>query len=301
MSVLEINGLYHRFDKNNNVIKGLHMRVPRGSIYGFLGPNGAGKTTTLRLILGLIKTQEGQINIFGKPFHENRLEILKQVGSLIDSPSYYGHLTAAENMQVFQKLYQCPRERIGEVLNLVGLARTGAKKAAHFSLGMKQRLGIAIALLHSPKLLVLDEPTNGLDPNGMIEIREMLKDLNRVHGISIVVSSHLLSEMEKLVSHVGIINQGQLVYEGTLDQLMTRRRELPRVTFETDDAAKAMGILDGRYASENLHDNRLRIAISTKSQIGTITRELVEAGIMIYGINAMNQDLESIFIDFINQ
>lgn len=277
------------------------MCVPQGSIYGFLGPNGAGKTTTLRLILGLIKTQEGQIRVFGKPFYPNRLEILKRVGSLIDSPSFYGHLTAAENLLAFQKLYQCPRERIGQVLDLVGLARTGSKKAAHFSLGMKQRLGIAIALLHSPQLLILDEPTNGLDPNGMIEIREMLKELNQQQGISIVVSSHLLSEMEKLVSHVGIINQGQMVYEGTLDELMTRTREASRVTFEIDDAARAMAILNGRYVVQKLDESKLRIAITARSQIGPINCELVEAGVIVYGINSIHQDLESIFMGFINQ
>ncbi|SKB77943.1 ABC transporter ATP-binding protein [Dyadobacter psychrophilus] len=222
MYILETNGLSHQFDGDGLVVNELAMRVPKGSIYGFLGPNGAGKTTTLRLILGLIKKQTGQIHIDGRPMEQNRVAILKEVGSLIDSPSFYGHLNAAENLRVFQKLYQSPKERIHEVLELVGLSRTGNKKAGRFSLGMKQRLGIAIALLHDPRFLILDEPTNGLDPGGMFEIRELLGRMNQQHGISILISSHLLSEMEKLVSHVGIINKGQLIFEGTLDALVAK-------------------------------------------------------------------------------
>ena len=149
----------------------INLRVEFGSIYGFLGPNGAGKTTTLRLVLGLLKKQRGSIRVFGQKFDDDRVQILSRIGSLIESPSIYGHLTAAENLKLLQKIYQCPKARIAEVLELVGLANTGKKKAGQFSLGMKQRLSIAIALLHSPTLLILDEPTNGLDPNGIIEIR----------------------------------------------------------------------------------------------------------------------------------
>lgn len=170
--------------------------VPKGSIYGFLGPNGAGKTTTLRLILGLLKRQTGSINVFNVPFDENRIEILNQTGSLIESPSLYSHLTAYENLNVLRKIYQCPESRINDVLELVGLSNTGKKKSGLFSLGMKQRLGIAIALLNNPALLILDEPTNGLDPNGILEIRELLKRINAESGITIVISSHLLSEIE---------------------------------------------------------------------------------------------------------
>ncbi|MCE6991896.1 ABC transporter ATP-binding protein [Dyadobacter sp. CY323] len=220
MYVLQTNRLTHQFGRTGPVLNGLDLVVPESSIYGFLGPNGAGKTTTLRLILGLIKRQSGDIHLFGKPLDQDRVAILRQVGSLIDSPSFYGHLTAAENLTVFQKVYQCPKNRIYEVLELVGLSQTGNKKARRFSLGMKQRLGIAVAMLHNPALLILDEPTNGLDPNGMIEIRELLKKINREQGISILVSSHLLSEIEKLVTHIGIINHGRLVFQGTLGELM---------------------------------------------------------------------------------
>lgn len=171
MYSIETKDLTHQFSESEIVLNGLNIQVPKGSIYGFLGPNGAGKTTTLRLILGLLKKQKGNITIFDKSFETARIEILSSIGSLIESPSLYAHLTASENLSILQKVYQCPKERIKEVLGIVGLADTGKKKAGKFSLGMKQRLSIAMALLHNPNLLILDEPTNGLDPNGIIEIR----------------------------------------------------------------------------------------------------------------------------------
>src|SRR5829696_3960962 len=178
MNCVETTDLGHGYSGDAAVLCGIDLQVPQGSIYGFLGPNGAGKTTTLRLILGLLKKQEGSIKIFGEDFEKHRVASLRKIGSLIESPSIYSHLTAVENLRLLQKIYQCPRARIDEVLELVGLANTRNKKAGQFSLGMKQRLSIAIALLNSPSLLILDEPTNGLDPNGMIEVRELLRRLN---------------------------------------------------------------------------------------------------------------------------
>lgn len=301
MYILQTNGLCHQFGRGDRVVNELTLRVPQGSIYGFFGPNGAGKTTTLKLILGLIKKQTGQIHIYGKPLEQNRVSILKQIGSLIDSPSLYGHLTAVENLLVFQKLYQCRKERIDQVLGLVGLSRTADKKVGRFSLGMKQRLGIAIALLHNPSFLILDEPTNGLDPSGMLEIREMLSRMNQQHGISILVSSHLLSEMEKLVSHVGIINKGQLIYEGALDDLMAKSRQTSKVIWNTSNAAKAMETLSGRHNAEKLDENKLITPNLPKSQIDEMNRELLGADVSVYSISGNNKDLESIFIDLIGK
>jgi len=219
---LETTGLSHRFSRRQPVLDQVGLRVPKGSIYGFLGPNGAGKTTTLRLVLGLLQKQEGHISFFGRPFESHRISILQKVGSLIENPSVYGHLTAEENIRVFQKVYRCPQERIGIVLRETGLADTGRKKAGQFSLGMKQRLGIAIALLNDPELLILDEPTNGLDPGGIIAMRELLKSLNSGKGTTILISSHLLSEINKLVTHAGVINKGSLVFQGTMAELQGR-------------------------------------------------------------------------------
>jgi lantibiotic transport system ATP-binding protein len=204
------------------VLRDVSLAVPRGSIYGFLGPNGAGKTTTLRLLLGLLRRQRGRICVLGVELERNRTAVLARTGSLIESPSLYGQLTAAENLRVCQVVHGCPRSRIPEVLRLVGLADTGRKRAGQFSLGMRQRLGVAVALLASPELLVLDEPTNGLDPFGIVEMRDLLRRLNRETGVTVLVSSHLLSEAEKLVTHVGIIKRGALVFQGPLGELVDR-------------------------------------------------------------------------------
>lgn len=298
--ILQTTGLGHQFSANETVLNNINLQVTKGSIYGFLGPNGAGKTTTLRLVLGLLKRQQGSISFFGKPFEENRVEILKQVGTLIESPSLYGHLTAKENLSLLQKVYQCPKERIQEVLNLVGLPNTGNKKAGQFSLGMKQRLSIAIALLHNPSLLILDEPTNGLDPNGMIEIREILSRLNQEKGTTIIISSHLLAEIEKLVTHIGIINKGQLVFQGTLSELKTRQQQLLSVILETSNNGKASEIIDDNNLTCRHEDGRIILPAISKQTIAKINRQLVENGIEVYEIQAIKNDLESIFMDFIN-
>ncbi|HXB07507.1 MAG TPA: ATP-binding cassette domain-containing protein [Puia sp.] len=219
---LETTGLSHLYSGGDPVLSGIDLRVPEGSIFGFLGPNGAGKTTTLRLVLGLLKKQQGEIRIFGKPFAENRVAILSKLGSLIETPSVYSHLTAVENLRVLQKVYRCPQDRIHQVLALTGLADTGKKRAGRFSLGMKQRLGIAIALLNDPRLLILDEPTNGLDPEGIVEIRDLFLRLH-ARGVTVLLSSHQLGEMEKLITHAAIIHKGRLLFQGTLAALREGR------------------------------------------------------------------------------
>jgi lantibiotic transport system ATP-binding protein len=297
---LETTGLIHKFSNQERVLNNINLRVIEGSIYGFLGPNGAGKTTTLRLILGLLKKQHGSITVFEKPFHQNRVAILRKTGSLIESPSIYGHLTATENLRVLQKVYQCPKERIPAVLNTVGLPGTGNKKASQFSLGMKQRLSIAIALLNNPSLLILDEPTNGLDPNGIIEIRELLKKLNQEQGISIIISSHLLPEIEKLVTHVGIINKGNLVFQGTLPELINKQQEVSSIIIETDDAVKALQILNEDGLVIRIENGKLVLPVISKEKIAAINRQFVNSGIDVYEITAVKNDLETIFMDLIN-
>ena len=210
--------LSHQWKPHPPALNAINLQVPVGSIYGFLGPNGAGKTTTLRLILGLLKKQQGDIDVFGLRWETNRIDILRRIGSLIESPSLYSQLSARENLKVLQRVYRCPYVRIEEVLEQVGLADTAAKKIRKFSLGMKQRLAIAIALLNNPDLLILDEPTNGLDPEGIIEMRELFRELHR-RGVTILLSSHLLGEMEKLITYTGIIHKGQLLFQGSMEQL----------------------------------------------------------------------------------
>ena len=220
LPVVNIRGLSHIFPKSDTpTINGFNMKVEPGSIYGLLGQNGCGKTTTLSLILGLLKIQEGSIEIFGQQLLTSRIEILRNVGSLIESPSLYAHLTAEENLEVYRIIYGLPHSRISEVLETVRLTGTGRKIVKQFSLGMKQRLALALALLQWPKLLILDEPTNGLDPGGIIEFREIIRRVNVEKGITVIISSHILSEVEKLVSHVGIISEARMVFEGRLTEL----------------------------------------------------------------------------------
>lgn len=300
MYSLETTDLVHQFSGNELVLHNINLQVPEGCIYGFLGPNGAGKTTTLRLILGLLKRQQGTISIFGKSLDENRVEILKHVGSLIESPSLYGHLTANENLNLLQKVYQCPKGRIQEVLEFVGLPDTGNKKAGQFSLGMKQRLSIAIALLHNPSLLILDEPTNGLDPNGMIEVRELLTKLNQEKGTTIIISSHLLAEIEKLVTHVGIINKGQIMFQGTLEALKAKQQSVLSIILETNDETKTIQTLADNNISARVENGKIILPTISKQTLANINAQLVGKGIEVHGIRSVNNDLEAIFMDLID-
>lgn len=297
---VQTNNLSHTYSNGEKVLQDINLRIPQGSIYGFLGPNGAGKTTTLKLLLGLLKKQHGGIEIFGKSFHENRLAILKRTGSLIESPSLYGQLTAKENLQIFQKVYQCAESRIADVLQLVGLSSTGNKKAQQFSLGMKQRLSIAVALLHQPELLILDEPTNGLDPNGIIEIRELLKKLNHAFGVTIIISSHLLSEIEKLVTHVGLIHKGGLLFQGTLDELELRQQQQSYTVIDTNDEVAAFRIIRDMDISVRSENNKLILPVTDRNQIAAINQQLVNNGLLVYEINTVKNDLETIFMNMVN-
>ena len=201
-------------------VNNLDLRVSPHRIYGFLGPNGAGKSTTLKLLLGLAKPTKGEIDLFGMRMNEkNRISILRQVGSLIESPSYYGHLTAKENLKIFATLLDVPNRNIDKVLEIVRLDKQQGKKTSKFSLGMKQRLGLASALLTFPKLLILDEPTNGLDPAGIQEIRELIRSLPKTYDMTVIVSSHLLSEIDQMAEDIGIIANGKLMYQGELNRL----------------------------------------------------------------------------------
>ena len=299
MYSITTNNLTYRFNGKETVLSDINLQVPTGSIYGFLGPNGAGKTTTLRLILGLLKKQDGEINIFNLPFEKNRIDILRKTGSLIESPSLYAHLSAKENLAILQKVYQCKPSRIEEVLKIVGLENTGKKSTGKFSLGMKQRLSIAIALMHEPELLILDEPTNGLDPNGIIEMRELLKQLNKDLGMTILVSSHLLAEIEKMVTHVGIINKGKLIFQGTMGELHEAQHQQSFMCFETGNVEKSKEVLKTNGIQFQQEGSQLHMPVLERELIASINKQLVEQDIKVYQISIVKNDLESIFIDLV--
>ncbi|RYZ59132.1 MAG: ATP-binding cassette domain-containing protein [Chitinophagaceae bacterium] len=294
-AIIQTAALSYHFNKHQKTLNNINLRVEKGSVYGFLGPNGAGKTTTLRLLLGLLKKQEGSILLFGKEFDQHRLESLRKVGSLIEQPSLYGHLTAKENLQVYRKVYGAPKENIATVLQLVGLEGTGAKKAKQFSLGMKQRLSIAIALLHNPELLILDEPTNGLDPNGIIETRELIKKLNREKGVTIIVSSHILAEVERMATHVGIIHKGTLLFQGTLPELQNMKARQSFLQIDTSDNAAALELLAEKGAE--MRNGYITLPLQEKSGTAAIARSLVAKSIDIYLLQPQQNDLEQLFID----
>lgn len=209
--ILETKNLKKYYGKQL-AVNNISLQIPRGSIYGLLGPNGAGKSTILKMLTGLLYPTEGEIIVFGEPWKRKHLE---RIGVLIESPALYGNLTAVENLMVHTKLMDLPKERIYEVLETVDLKNTGKKPASQFSMGMKQRLGIAIALLKHPELLILDEPTNGLDPIGIQELRELIRSFVK-NGITVILSSHILTEVSQLVDHIGIISDGELKYQGSI-------------------------------------------------------------------------------------
>ncbi|MCU0438267.1 MAG: ABC transporter ATP-binding protein [Raineya sp.] len=298
MNAIEVKNLGYQFSKNQIILQNISLCVPEGSIYGFLGPNGAGKTTTLRLILGLLKKQNGDISILGKALERNRIEVLQKIGSLIETPSIYSHLTAKENLEIWRKIYQCPKNRIEEVLHLVGLEDVGSKKTGQFSLGMKQRIGIAIALLHNPKLLILDEPTNGLDPNGMIEIRDLLKSLNKNYGITILISSHLLSEIEKLTTHIGVIHQGKMKFEGTLEAFFKLKNESGNVKIRTNSLMKTTELLQNYGIS--VQDNTIEVKIQSELDVASILKTLITNDIAVYEATTNQNNIETVFMNLIN-
>lgn len=292
--VISTDNLHFGYSNKSEILTDINLSVDRGSIYGFLGPNGSGKTTTLSLLLGLLQTDRGNIRIFGEDLRKRRVEILRRTGSLIENPSLYGHLNARENIEVYRAIYGASRSRVREALEIVGLTDTGNKPTKRFSLGMKQRLALAIALLPNPELLILDEPTNGLDPAGIIELREVIRSLNQDHGITILVSSHILAEVEKMVSHVGIIVKGKMLFQGTLDQLHLLQQTRTRLLINTSDnflAAKVLATFQPDHSGD-----RIAITYQGASQVAQISRALHERSIDIYLLQPEQNDLEKLFI-----
>jgi ABC-type multidrug transport system ATPase subunit len=292
--IVSTTDLFYNYAAGATTLHGINLQINRGDIYGFLGPNGSGKTTTLSLLLGLLKNQKGKIEFFGKEFLQNRQDILRKVGSLIEAPSLYGHLTARENLEVYREIYGVSKERIDEVLSLAGLHDTGPKAVRKFSLGMKQRLSIALALLPRPRLMILDEPTNGLDPSGIIELRAFIRKLNKEEDITFIISSHILSEVEKMVNRVGIIYQGKMIFEGTIDELYRLQLKQTRVILQTSDNNKAITLLS-KLNPERI-DEQVAFNFVDMSQVAAVNRMLVDSNIDVYSIYPEKQGLEQLFI-----
>ena len=292
-NIITTNALTKEYD-HKKVVNTLDLHVPEGSVYGFLGPNGAGKSTTLKMLLGLVKPTGGEIRVFGKKLsQENRLEILKQTGSLIEAPSYYGHLSGKENLRIICKLKNVPEKDIMRVLHLVRMEKQMDKKVKNYSLGMKQRLGIAAALLGSPRLLLLDEPTNGLDPAGIQEIRELIRDLPE-HGITVLVSSHLLAEIDQMATDVGIIDKGHLIFQDSLVILHEHSRS--RILFQTSNNEAAFRLLNTAGMSVKWETDSFYLDHVSDDIVMDAVGQCVNAGIGIFRVTEQQKSLEDIFL-----
>lgn len=297
---IDTHQLTRKFGQRETVRR-INLKVPKREVYGFLGPNGAGKTTTIRMLLGLIRASSGNIRILGKDLNGNRMEILKDVGSLVESPSYYGHLSGYTNLKIVTLMHGMPESRINEVLAWVRLEQAAHRPVKSYSLGMKQRLGIAMALITEPKLLILDEPTNGLDPSGIQEIRELIMRLPRDYDITVLLSSHLLSEIEQVATYVGIINQGELIFQGPLQQLTERSK--PYVWVETDRPREAAAALIGQGwdAEPDEAGGQLRTSVTYRKESAEMIRFLVQQHYDVYRVTEKKKTLEEIFLELTGQ
>lgn len=296
-------------------VNGISLQVPEGSVYGFLGPNGAGKSTAMKLLLGLAQKDSGSIRLFGEELTpSSRISILKQTGSLIESPSYYGNLTGYENLQITCMLKGLPESEILRVLKMVRMDGQKNKKASRYSLGMKQRLAIANALLGSPRLLLLDEPTNGLDPAGIHEMRELIRNLPKTAGMTVLISSHLLSEMEQMANHIGILSRGSLVFQGPLSALQAKaeRRLIIRTgddrqVLELFSGGKNPGPADGKDPGPavspppSLTEKGLAFPPLPDRETGQLIARLVNMGIPVYRVQEEVQNLETIYLNMVKE
>ena len=295
-AVIETKGLCKMYGPHA-AVDHLDLLVPQGCVYGFIGPNGAGKSTTMKMLLGLIHPSAGQVTLLGLPLtSRNRLELLRQTGSLIESPAGYAHLTGQENLEIVADLKGVKRREIDRVLDIVHLSGDRQRKVGQYSLGMRQRLGIAQALLGNPKLLILDEPTNGLDPAGIQEMRSLIAEMPERCGATVLISSHLLSELEQIVEQVGIINQGKLLFQGPLTQLQQHSR-----------GDVVLRVLRPAPAAEVLRQSRIRAVPGSRpgewtlpplreELLAEVVRTLAERGAGVVGLTRRTKTLEEIFL-----
>lgn len=296
-NVLQIKNLQKEF-KDTQVVNLSSLSVQQGEIYGFLGPNGAGKTTTMKMILSLISRTAGEIEVFGQTIGTDK-QYLNQIGSMIEEPSYYPNLTGYENLLVFQKILGFDKKNIQETLKIVGLDQPKNKKklVKDYSLGMKQRLALAFALVKKPRLLILDEPTNGLDPAGIHEIRELIIKLAKEQGISVFISTHILSEVEHIADRVGIINHGQLIYEGEIRKIQSNKWLEVRGDFRGRREAISQVLFGYPCKMLEIQDDKLKLTNLADQQISSLLRDLIVEKVPIYEVKQEQETLESIFIN----
>jgi ABC-2 type transport system ATP-binding protein len=297
-TLIETQGLRKQYG-TVRAVDGIDLHVAAGSVYGFLGPNGSGKTTTIRMLLGLARPTAGRIALFGASVRPGDPAALGRIGALVETPSYYPHLTGRENLEILRVLRRAAAAAVPRALEFVGLEHDAGRPVKEYSLGMRQRLGLAMALLGAPDLLVLDEPTNGLDPAGIHEIRALLRRLPAEAGITVFVSSHLLSEVELIATHVGILRQGRLAFEGTPAQLRAAYPE--QLAVKTDRPAEAGALLArAGWPVAGGSDRTLLVPIAGEADAARITRELVRHGLAVFALQPQRPSLEDMFLSMTN-
>ena len=298
-TVIETKALCKQYGPHT-AVDHVELHVPQGCVYGFIGPNGAGKSTTMKMLLGLIHPTAGRVRLLGQELTEkSRLPLLRQTGSLIESPAGYLHLTAQENLEIVADLKGVPHNDIGRVLDIVHLTQDRSRRVGQYSLGMKQRLGIAMALLGSPKLLILDEPTNGLDPAGIQEMRALIRNMPAATGATVLISSHLLGEMEQMVEQVGIIDHGHILFEGPLTEL--QRHSRGNVTLRLLDPAKAAPILRANGLTAHSDSCVVTLPPLRDSLLADLVQKLAACGAGVVELTPHTKTLEEIFLSLTSE
>ena len=293
-TVIETKALCKQYGPHT-AVDHVELHVPQGCVYGFIGPNGAGKSTTMKMLLGLIHPTAGRVRLLGQELTEkSRLPLLRQTGSLIESPAGYLHLTAQENLEIVADLKGVPHKDIGRVLDIVHLTQDRNRRVGQYSLGMKQRLGIAMALLGSPKLLILDEPTNGLDPARIQEMRALIRNMPTATGATVLISSHLLGEMEQMVEQVGIIDHGHILFEGPLTEL--QRHSRGNVTLRLLDPAKAAPILRANGLTAHSDSCVVTLPPLQDALLADLVQKLAACGAGVVELTPRTKTLEEIFL-----
>ena len=298
-TVIETKALCKQYGPHT-AVDHVELHVPQGCVYGFIGPNGAGKSTTMKMLLGLIHPTAGRVRLLGQELTEkSRLPLLRQTGSLIESPAGYLHLTAQENLEIVADLKGVPHKDIGRVLDIVHLTQDRNRRVGQYSLGMKQRLGIAMALLGSPKLLILDEPTNGLDPAGVQEMRALIRNMPAATGATVLISSHLLGEMEQMVEQVGIIDHGHILFEGPLTEL--QRHSRGNVTLRLLDPAKAAPILRANGLTAHSDSCVVTLPPLQDALLADLVQKLAACGAGVVELTPHTKTLEEIFLSLTSE
>src|SRR5689334_2749743 len=291
--LIETRHLSRRFGPQI-AVDDLNLLVPAAGVYGFLGPNGAGKTTAIRMLLGLIRPDAGEVRLFGQSLKSNQRALMSRVGALVEAPSLYPHLTGRENLEVTRRLLGSSRDSIDVALETIKLTRDADRRVREYSLGMRQRLGLALALLNKPQLLILDEPTNGLDPAGIHEMRDLIRCLPKEFGVTVFLSSHLLSEVEQIADHIGIIHESRLLFQGTLAEL--QRKQQAELTVGVNQSEAAFDCLERAGWTVGRRDALLSVRADGQADAVRINRLLLDHRLDVFHLAVSQVSLEDIFL-----